>query len=192
MYLLLLICIKVCGLEALNIAAVWSYPAAISKTPLYACSIVLFFDCIFYSILAGVLIDLNHKTMTPVISNKTVNKFHNSSNDYTHNDGNPKSTFQCIFTVGLKFLQILYGLITYSVSVVYRCLRNDRGRSPQPHNYLNLPQINREIDIEIGEHDSNTSEEKKDFESGGIPLYMHIQRYICICLYIYVYIYLYI
>jgi hypothetical protein len=191
-YLLILIHIKVCGLEALSIAAAWNYPAAISKTPLYAYSIVLFFDCIFYSILAGVLIDFNHKTMTPIISNKPVNESHNNGNNYTYNDDHPKSTYQCIFTVGLKTLQILYGLITYSVSVVYRCFTNDRGRTPQPYSYIHLPQSNRETDIEIGEYSPNTSEEKKNFESGGIPLHIHIYIYMCMYIYIHTYIYIYI
>lgn len=151
-----------CGLEALNIAAAWNYPAAISKTPLYAYSIVLFFDCILYSILAGVLIDVNHKTMTPVISKKGIKSIINDKYDTNSRDYISQSIFQRILMVGYKSVQILGGLINHLISLVYRGFKNGQ-RGPTLHNYMNLSNNDRlsELDIEIGEYNEHKREEKK-------------------------------
>jgi hypothetical protein len=59
---------QVCALEALNISADWNYPAPISRTPVYAYTLVLLFDCILYCALAAIFIEMNHRTNTPSIS----------------------------------------------------------------------------------------------------------------------------
>jgi hypothetical protein len=57
----------VCGLEALNISADWTYPAQISRTPIYVYSLVLLLDFVLYSILAAVVIESTHRTRTPMV-----------------------------------------------------------------------------------------------------------------------------
>ena len=59
---------QVCALEALNISADWNYPAPISRTPVYAYTLVLLFDCILYCAVAAIFIEMNHRTNTPSIS----------------------------------------------------------------------------------------------------------------------------
>jgi hypothetical protein len=59
--------LQVCGLEALNISADWTYPAPISRTPIYVYSLVLLLDFVLYSILAAVVIESTHRTRTPMV-----------------------------------------------------------------------------------------------------------------------------
>lgn len=56
-----------CGLEALNISADWTYPAPISRTPIYVYSLVLLLDFVLYSILAAAVIESSHRTRTPMV-----------------------------------------------------------------------------------------------------------------------------
>lgn len=117
-----------CGLEALGIAARWTYPSQISRTPIYAYAVVLFFDFILYSVLAAMVIESNHKTNTPVIStvkcdnsyNTNTYSYHNNSGDnYENNAVNSTGDLNNNFTdpaaplsrraiaLGLRTLQIL-------------------------------------------------------------------------------------
>lgn len=108
--------------------------------------------------------------MTPAISKESNNEFNsnNNSDSYINNDrrDNLQSGYRRVLTIGLNSLQMIYGLLTHSVSTVYNCVTR-RGLGPRSHNYLHLPQNNRtsETDIEIGEYDPHINEEKKDFES---------------------------
>ena len=81
--------VKVCGLEALGISAAWTYPAQISRTPIFAYSLVLFFDFLLYSVLAFMAIEAHHKTNTPAISLPGTNSG-NSKN--SGNSGNSENS----------------------------------------------------------------------------------------------------
>jgi hypothetical protein len=92
---------EVCGLEALNIAAAWTSPSRISKTPIYAYTLVLLFDCVMYSILAGVLIEATHRTRTPVItlSDKGVPSIKSTFNNDKDNDNIKQNNSTSIFSM---------------------------------------------------------------------------------------------
>ena len=79
-----------CGLEALGIAADWTSRAAISRTPIYAYSVVLFFDFLIYSVLAMIIIDAHHRTKTPVISAKGDKKQKKKNTKSTDNSSHRK------------------------------------------------------------------------------------------------------
>ena len=146
-----------CGLEALDIAADWTYPAPISRTPIYAYSLVLLFDFLFYSLAAAMVIDSYHRTRTPTIvgniekgngscNEKKNKKRRNGSND-THKRKHTETPITSVFTTLLKNL-ISMGFWTLKIlgsafSFIFREIFNGLGYfwgGRNAHTYTSLQQ----------------------------------------------------
>lgn len=162
-----------CGLEALNIAATWTYPVIISRTPIYAYSIILVLDSAIYSIIAIIMIERSQHTKTPIISsvgsvgsveygdrysgnnnvsNSSVNGKNNSNNNIANSDhignGNCKQTF---FQKLKSFLQM--PVSTYNLNMFQKT--NSENKDVKHSNYCdsyNYTKIPEKEEDNLGRH----------------------------------------
>ena len=140
---------QVCALEALNISADWIYPAPISRTPVYAYTLVLLFDCILYCALAAIFIEMNHRTNTPSISppEKAVAKRRSlwgSDNDGGRSAGYG-SVHQDFYGSGREWWRTLSGVCGVIAGAVSQGVGYFWGCQVTtiPHNYSSLSQEQR-------------------------------------------------
>ena len=145
-----------CGLEALDIAADWTYPAPISRTPIYAYSLVLLFDFIFYSLAAAMVIDSHHRTRTPTISaniekgkksrkDRKSRRNRNGDSNTNENNQNSRPTVRAFSTflyslisIGFWTLKIVGSAFYYIFSEIFNGLGYFWGRDA--HMYTSLQQ----------------------------------------------------
>ena len=146
-----------CGLEALGIAADWSYPAPISRTPIYAYSLMLLFDFLFYSLAAAMVVDSYHRTRTPTIAeniekgngscNEKKNKKHKNGRSDTNKSKHTDTPITSVFSTFQKNL-ISMGIWTLKIlgsafSCIFREIFNGLGYfwgGRNAHTYTSLQQ----------------------------------------------------
>ena len=157
-------------MEALDIAADWTYPVQISRTPIYAYGLVLLFDFLIYSFMAAVVIDAHHKTDTPTISQyikkekpnikEADEQRNNDSNNSTNNRRNKSSSrfftifFQSVGSRGLWTLQILGSAFSYIFQEIFNGLGYFWGRDV--HTYTSLQQHQQQQQNNIDTYNSMT------------------------------------
>lgn len=137
--------LQVCGLEALNISADWTYPAPISRTPIYVYSLVLLLDFVLYSALAAVVIESTHRTRTPMVRKgspvQTVRAPTVSNSNGASPSIQPSGIYDDVIAWGIWTLGTLGGIFGTAVGIISQGAGYFWGR--EVHSYSTLSQEQR-------------------------------------------------
>ena len=148
-------------MEALNIAADWTYPAPISRTPIYVYSLVLLFDYVLYSLLAAALIERTHSathrkakasTHTSFMSNSGNNDRSTEENEDEHSN----IFYRHAISWGMWILGAVGGICRVTVWAVSKSAEYIWGQ--QLHSYSSLSQEQRSY-VDNIDTDSASSQE---------------------------------